>query len=172
MVRKLTFQSLCRIFSSQTVPKRKLQPWCRLSMTANGGWIRLVRENFCSRHETRSSTKIQGLACDHGKQHFIMKWVCDFEGRTLFKKHSYIYIYIYIYIYSHHKRTHCFLRRIIAYYNTTFFFLKKKKETSCNHMYVKCPFNEHSRNMYKQSPLSIFFVMSTVFTQHIWLANV
>jgi len=122
MVRKLTFQSLCRIFSSQTVPKRKLQPWCRLSMTANGGWIRFVRENFCFRHKTRSSTKNQGLACDHGKQHFIMKWVCDFEGRTSSKNHSYIYIYTF-----HITKTHCFLRRIIAYYNTTFFSEGKKK---------------------------------------------
>jgi len=115
MVRKLTFQSLCRIFSNQTVPKGKLQPWCRLFMTANGGWIMFVTGNFCSKHKTRDSTKHktrdstkhktrdstkhktrdstkhQGLACDHGKQHFIMKWVCDFEGRTSSKKHSYIF---------------------------------------------------------------------------------
>lgn len=91
MVRKLTFQSLCRIFSSQTIPKGKLQPWCRHFMTANGRWIRLVTRNCCSEHKTRGSTKNQSLVSDHGKQHFIIQWTWNLKKKILIQK-ALIYI--------------------------------------------------------------------------------
>jgi hypothetical protein len=135
MGRKLTFQSLCRIFSSQTVPKGKLQPWCRLFMTANSGWISLVTGNSYSKHKKRGSTKNQGLACDHVKHHFIPKWVCDSEGRTSSEKHLYIFC-------SHRRRTHCFLRRIIAYYKTTFFSERKTRP-----LVIICAWKAHLKNI-------------------------